>query len=152
MYYGNSFVLFDDYLDNIEVNGITPEKMHNKIQCFASSLGLNNCVKDMHKIASKGCVCVEMWQSKDFRDNLIKRFEIKIVNKDERQEIRRLDYSFHTIHSHLFFEIPVVNNFNNNMIIKWQKYCINELNKLCLKNPKKRDIWLRAKKMAQDFE
>ena len=58
----------------------------------------------------------------------------------------------HNYHAHFFFEIPVVAQFTEKQVDKWQDWCFNKLLQQCEINKKKAKQWLLQKEMQSDFE
>lgn len=141
-------------LDKIRKDFLSPKKIHNKIQCFASRYALNRCIEDMNSIARNGVFAITFAaHSKWMGDGFFYTFNVEIVPREEMREIRRRDFSLSEFfyHSHMFFEIPVVNMFTDDQIKDWQEYCLKTLARAAIFNKKKAAQWLKTKKIADMF-
>lgn len=128
------------------------QRIQNKIQCFASKFALNNTIEDMNEVQKKGCFAFELvYYSPNFTEESDHSFDLWICKKEDKRNIHRKDYSFACPHSHIFFEIPIVRAFTPEQIIKWQLWAYEECKRLISLNMKKRDSWLKKKKMMEDF-
>jgi len=132
------------------------QQIWNKVQCMASRNGLNNCFEDMHEISKLGCWCFEMtfyplFNKSDKPQNYHYSLYICPKTKEHMQEVRKKDYTISNRHSHLFFEIPVVNSFSEEQTKKWQQWSIRTLISKLEYNNKKAQIWLRKKQLSDDF-
>ena len=133
-------------------------QVSNKIQVFASKYGLNNSFEDMNQISKLGLICfsiqkhISSWKSFDRIPLYNFNFTIINRNKNEIGEIRKNDYKIRTAYAHLFFEIPVVANMNEEKILALQKFCFRKLMTQAEYNNKKAQAWLRKKQLLADFE
>ena len=148
----------DEKLDKIRKQFfITPLKIRNRIQCFASKFALNRCFEDMHEIARQGIFAVTLeGHGSPFSsdDSFYWNFNIGVTSRELMREIRRKDYSLSDYHysAHLFFEIPIINEFSDEQLEKWQEFCLKTLARQVFFNKKKAKQWLKMKKMNEDFE
>lgn len=154
-------------LDDIRNNRhsfLTPEKVRNRIQCWASKYALNRCFEDMHEISKNLIFCVTL-SGHEFETfigatgNTPKQdswwsFEISIIRREDMREERRKDYIIYekSYHAHLFFEIPIINSFTDEQIVKWEDYCLRTLAQQVFINKKKAKNWLKMKKLNSDFD
>lgn len=151
-YYSDKKFLDSDFFS--ENNCFSRQQIHNKIQVFASKLGLNNTFDDMNNIQKRGVFVFEMsrWGSCFNPDEYTYSFDLRICWKEEKRNIERKDYSMSTTHSHIFFEIPIIRMFDEEKIKKWQLWAFKECKRRLDLNVKKRNAWLKKKKLSEDFE
>ena len=134
------------------------QQISNKIQVFASKYGLNNRFEDMNQISKLGLICFSIqkyiisWKSSDRVPRYNFYFNIINKNKNEIGEIRKNDYKIRTAYAHLFFEISVVANMNEEKILALQKFCFRKLMIQADYNNKKAQAWLRKKQLLADFD
>ena len=142
---------------------ISPEKVRNRIQCWASKYALNRCIEDMHEISKNLLFCVTLTghEYESFIGgsnvpvpNSYWDFNISIIRREDMREERRKDYIIHdrTYHAHLFFEIPIINSFTDEQIVKWEDYCLRTLAQQVFYNKKKAKQWLKLKEIQSDFD
>lgn len=153
-----------DVIRNDSHSFLTPERVRNRIQCWASKYALNRCIEDMHEISKNliFCVTLEGHEYETFvgaTGNTPKQdswwnFKITIIRREDMREERRKDYIIYekSYHSHLFFEIPIINSFTDEQIVKWEEYCLTTLSKQVFNNKKKAKQWLKLKQLSKDFE
>lgn len=133
----------------------TKQQLWNKVQCLASRNGLNNCFENMHEISKLACWCFEIkhYPLIESSEKPNYHYSLYLLPKipEQLQDVRRKDYSISHRHSHLFFEIPVVNSFSEEQTKKWQQWSIRTLISKLDYNNKKAQIWLRKKQLSDDF-
>lgn len=142
--------------DKLELDRKTfakPINILNKIQIFASKYALNRCREDMNELSKLGIVCVQ-YNCYEYNEDYSTLFQVTVIPRESIREIRKKDYMLnpYMYHSHLFFEIPVINNFTDRQMMNWQNYCLKTLAKTAIFNKKKAAQWLRMKKVASDFD
>lgn len=129
-------------------------RIFNKIQIFASKYALNRCKEDMNELSKLGVFCVELnyWIYGENFSTI--DFWMDVIPREDMREIRKRNYKLNEFiyHSHLFFEIPVVNMFTEEQIKKWQDYCLRTLAKTAIFNKKKAAQWLKIKNLSSDFD
>ena len=143
---------------------ISPEKVRNRIQCWASKYALNRCFEDMHEISKNLIFCVTLsgHEYESFagvtgntpKPDSYWNFNISIIRREDMREERRKDYIIYekTYHAHLFFEIPIINSFTDEQILKWEDYCLRTLAQQVFYNKKKAKQWLKLKEIQSDFD
>lgn len=139
----------------IEQKPFTLEHLKIKVQVFASRFGKNNCYEDMNFIARNGCICVQYREKEDFynnKTNIQQHLTISILEKEEKFNQSKMDFCSYGANSHLFFEIPVIQNFTEHQFNKWLNYLAREMPKKAKLNVKRRQIWLRKKQLENDFD
>ena len=147
-----------DLEDYRKYKKISHKKLHVRLQCYASKFALNDCFEDMNELAKQGVYCVSVtihtYESMNGETMGWKDFDLRIVNREDMREIRKRDYmvNTHNYHAHFFFEIPVVAQFTEKQVDKWQDWCYNKLLQQCEINKKKARQWLLQKEMQSDFE
>jgi hypothetical protein len=153
-----------DEIRNNKRSFLTPERVRNRIQCWASKYALNRCIEDMHEISKNLIFCVTLsgHEYESFvgvTGNTPKPdswwdFEISIIRREDMREERRKDYVIFekAYHAHLFFEIPIINSFTDEQILKWEDYCLRTLAKQVFYNKKKAKQWLKLKEIQSDFD
>lgn len=146
--------VWDDFY---KYNKLTWKKLHIKIQCYASKFALNNCIEDMNEIQKNGVLCATM----TIRTNPYCEtsdpyyyYDLSIINREDMRDIRRRDYTMsqNVWCSHLFYEIPIVRQFTEHQVDKWQNFMFRKLVELAVANKKKAQQWLVMKKANEDFE
>lgn len=143
----------DEEMNVLRDKFIYKKQLWNKIQVYASRLGLNNEEKDMNEITRNGIVCVELI-NRPYGEHDYYEMYIQVINRNEMREVRQRDYKLTTAyyHAHLFYEIPVVNNFNEVQVHKWQEYCLTFLAKQMFLNKRKAEQWLKQKSVNSMFD
>lgn len=165
MFYTNKLYGQDLYAD-VEVTSDLPPDEHffskkqlaTKIQVFASKYGCNNCFEDMNKLSKIGIICFSMSRNdnhyvyKTKSTQLFYYFNFEIIDRSRIRDFRRYDYSIRRPFAHLFFEIPVVANMNDEKTLGLQKYCFKKLITQIDYNHKKALSWVRKKQLESDFD
>lgn len=148
----------NDIANYRQYNKLTYKKLHVRLQCYASKFALNDCFEDMNELAKQGVYCVSMtlhtYENMNGETMSWKDFDLRIVNREDMREIRKRDYMVNNqnYHAHFFFEIPVVAQFTEKQVDKWQDWCLKKLLQQCEINKKKAKQWLLQKEMQADFE